>query len=70
MLRNHIDERFAATGYGFLNLIGAGLGGLTAVFGGTLKDAGIPYTASLAGSGVFLLTAGLLLWFLPKPQNA
>ena len=70
MLRCHIDERFAATGYGFLNLIGAGLGGLSAVFGGALKDAGIPYTVSLAGSGVFLLAAGLLLWLLPKPQNA
>ena len=65
-----IDARFAATGYGFLNRVGAVFGGRSAVFGGALKDAGIPYTASLAGCGFFLLAAGLLLWLLPQPQNA
>ncbi|MEN9360368.1 MAG: hypothetical protein RL095_1903 [Verrucomicrobiota bacterium] len=70
MLRSHIDERFAATGYGFLNLVGAGFGGCTAYFSGALKDMQIPYTTSLAGSGLFLLLAGLLLWLLPKPKNA
>lgn len=68
ILRSHIDGRFAATGYGFLNLVGAGLGGVAVVYGGKLKDAGIPLDKTLAFSGAGLLLCGLVLMLLPKPR--
>lgn len=68
VLRSHIDERYAATGYGFLNLVGAGVGGLSVVYGGQLKDAGIPLTTTLACSGVALLVCGITLLLLPRPH--
>ena len=69
VLRSQIDGRIAATGYGFLNLVGAGLGGLSVVYGGKLKDAGIPLTTTLALSGVGLVVCGVALLLLPKPKT-
>lgn len=68
VLRSHIDGRFAATGYGFLNLVGAGLGGVAVVYGGKLRDAGIPLATTLACSGAGLVVCGVALLLLPKPK--
>lgn len=65
ILRSRIDERLAATGYGFLNLVGAGIGGLTVLYGGALQDAGIPLSVPLAASGAGLLLCGVALALLP-----
>lgn len=69
VLRTQIDARAAATGYGFLNLVGAGLGGLAVVYGGRLKDAGIPLATTLALSGAGLLVCGIALLLVPKPRS-
>jgi len=69
ILRSYIGGRFAATGYGFLNLAGAGIGGLTVYYGGALKDAGIPLATTLALSGAGLLVCGIALSLLPKPPE-
>ncbi|MBM3990629.1 MAG: MFS transporter [Planctomycetes bacterium] len=65
ILRTQIDERFAASGYGFINLVGAGCGGLSVLYGGALKDAGIPLDATLALSGGGLVVCGVALLALP-----
>ena len=69
ILRSHIGGRFAATGYGFMNLAGAGIGGLTVYYGGALKDSGIPLATTLAVSGGGLLLCGLMLSLLPRPPE-
>lgn len=69
VLRSHIDERFSATGYGFLNLVSAGFGGLTVLFGGRLKDMGIDLTKVFAVSSVLMLFCGLSLLLMPKPAK-
>jgi len=69
ILRSHIGGRFAATGYGFMNLAGAGIGGLTVYYGGALKDSGIPLATTLAVSGAGLLACGLVLALLPRPPE-
>lgn len=68
VLRSHIDERFSATGYGFLNLASAGVGGLTVYYSGQLRDLGIPLTTAFAASSVLILICGLCLIFTPKPS--
>lgn len=69
ILRSHVGGRFAATGYGFMNLAGAGVGGLTVYFGGALKDSGIPLATTLAASGAGLLVCGLILALMPRPPE-
>lgn len=69
ILRAHVDGRFAATGYGFLNFVSAGVGGIAVVYGGRLKDAGIPLAQTLACSGAVLFFSGILLWLLPRPRT-
>lgn len=69
ILRSHIDERFSATGYGMLNLASAGVGGLTVLMGGKLKDMGFELTTVFSASGVLILVCAICLYFLPKPQN-
>lgn len=68
IMRSHIDGRFAATGYGFLNLVSAGFGAFTVIYGGKLKDMGIALGTTLAYTGGLLLIAGILLLLLPKPK--
>ena len=70
MLRQAIGGRLAATGYGCLNLVGAGVGGLTVLYGGALRDAGVPLDATLAASGAGLLLCGVALWALPATVRA
>ena len=65
ILRSQVDGRFAASGYGFLNLVGAGCGGLSVLYGGALRDSGIPLDATLALSGCGLVACGVALLLLP-----
>lgn len=70
VLRNTIDERFAATGYGLLNLTSVGAGALVSWLGGMLKDAGTPLSAVLSLAGVLMMLCGIILFLLPKKDNA
>lgn len=70
VLRSTIDERFAATGYGLLNLTSVGAGALVSWLGGMLKDAGTPLSAVLSLAGVLMMLCGIILFFLPKKKEA
>ena len=70
VLRSTIDERFAATGYGLLNLTSVGAGALVSWLGGMLKDAGTPLSMVLSLAGVLMMLCGIILFCLPKKDNA
>ncbi len=61
VLRSRIDERFAATGYGMLNLTSAGVGAIISFAGGSLLDMGIPLSMVLGVGGGLMLLCGLVL---------
>ena len=69
IVRQTVSERYSATAYGFLNLIGCVTGGAMTYFGGALRDAHISLSIvfELCAGGIFI--AALLLLFLrPKHQ--
>lgn len=70
VLRNTIDERYAATGYGLLNFTSAGVGASVTWVAGLLKDHGVELTTILAMGGVLMVVVGILLFCLPKKDNA
>lgn len=70
VLRSTIDERYSATGYGMLNLTSAGVGASVTWLGGWMKDQGIELTTILATGGVLMVVVGLMLFCLPKKDNA
>ena len=70
VLRSTIDERFAATGYGLLNLTSVGAGALVAWLGGKLMDSGVPLSAVLSVAGILMALTGVILFCLPKKSNA
>ena len=70
VLRSTIDERFAATGYGLLNLTSVGAGALVSWLGGMLKDAGTPLSMVLSLAGILMMLCGIILFCLPKKNNA
>lgn len=70
VLRSTIDERFAATGYGLLNLTSVGAGALVSWLGGMLKDAGTPLSSVLSLAGILMMLCGIILFLLPKKENA
>ena len=68
VLRSTIDERFAATGYGLLNLTSVGAGALVSWLGGMLKDAGTPLSMVLSLAGILMMLCGIILFLLPKKE--
>ena len=68
VLRSQIDERFAATGYGMLNLTSVGAGALISWLGGYLKDANVGLGLPLSVAGMLMIVCGLIFFFLPKKQ--
>ena len=70
VLRSTIDERLAATGYGLLNLTSVGAGALVSWLGGMLKDAGTPLSSVLSLAGILMMICGIILFLLPKKDNA
>ena len=69
VLRSQIDERFAATGYGLLNLTSVGAGAFVSWFGGFMKDQGTPLTATLTLAGILMILCGLCCFILPKKKR-
>lgn len=70
VLRTLIDERFAATGYGMLNLTSVGAGALISWLGGYLKDANIGLGLPLSVAGMLMVVCGLMFFFLPRKNQA
>jgi MFS transporter, Spinster family, sphingosine-1-phosphate transporter len=66
ILRQIADERYSATGYGFLNFISCAAGGIMIYVGGTLKDAQIDLSKVFQVSAVGLFFVGAMLFAL-KP---
>jgi MFS family permease len=70
VLRQIIDQRFSATGYGFLNFMSCAAGGVMIYLGGQLKDAQVDLSNVFQLAAAGLLTVGLLLLALkPRAQN-
>lgn len=67
ILRSKIDERFAATGYGMLNLTSVAAGAGAGILGGLLLELGISLGYALAMGGLLLcVSAGILFSMCEK----
>jgi MFS transporter, Spinster family, sphingosine-1-phosphate transporter len=70
ILRQLVDERYSATGYGMLNFVSCAAGGAMIYIGGILKDAHVDLSIVFQFSAFGLLVVGLMLFMLrgrPKP---
>jgi hypothetical protein len=61
ILRELADQRYSATGYGFLNMISTGAGGVMIYAAGALMDAHVSLAIIFQVCGAGLLFCGLLL---------
>ena len=69
VLRSVVDERYSATGYGFLNFVGCMVGGTMVYVGGWLKDSQVDLARIFQFSALGLLVVGLLLFAVKsRPQ--
>jgi MFS family permease len=70
MLRQLVDERYSATGYGFLNCVASLAGGVMTYVSGMLRDAQIGLEIVFKVCAVCILAASVLLFFLrPRPAS-
>lgn len=69
LLRQVINPRYIATGYGFLNFLSTIVGGLMVYLGGALKDANVNLSITFQVVAVLLLVATLSLRFIKIKQN-
>jgi MFS transporter, Spinster family, sphingosine-1-phosphate transporter len=65
VVREVVPERYSATAYGFLNMIGTMVGGLAGLAGGALRDAKIDSAVMFQVSAGAILVAGILLLAIP-----
>ncbi len=70
ILRELVDRRYSATGYGFLNFIGTAAGGVMVYAGGALKDAQVPLGIVFQACALGLLIAGITLFWIKPPGLA
>jgi MFS transporter, Spinster family, sphingosine-1-phosphate transporter len=70
VLRQVTDQRYSATGYGFLNLISCAVGGLMVWGGGMLKDAHVDLgrVFQMSAAGLVVITL-LMLAIRPKADS-
>lgn len=68
VVRQLVDERYSATGYGFLNFMGCASGGVMIYVGGRLKDAQVDLSNVFQIAAAGLIAVGLLLLAL-KPRT-
>ena len=66
ILRDTADERFSATGYGFLNFTSTAVGGMMVYAGGLLNDEGVGLRAVFQACGIGLVFVGMLLLAMKK----
>ena len=67
-LRTIVDQRYSATGYGWLNFVGVMTGGVLIYVGGWLRDEKVDLARVFEASAVALFIVGLLLFSL-KPRS-
>lgn len=65
IVRELVPERYSATAYGFLNMIGTTVGGIAIWVGGVLRDAKVDSGLMFQVSGGALLVAAALLMIAP-----
>jgi MFS family permease len=71
ILRQLVDQKYCATGYGLLNLVSCAAGGAMIFAGGHIKDSHIDLRVIFQLGGVALFAAGLMLLLLKsKGQRA
>lgn len=68
VLRQVIDERYSATGYGFLNFMSCAAGGVMIYVGGRIKDSQMDLGYVFQAAAVALAAVGLLLLAV-KPRR-
>lgn len=68
VMRQLVDERYSATGYGFLNFVSCAAGGVMIYISGRLKDAQIDLSQVFQFAALGLLLTGLFL-FAVKPRS-
>lgn len=66
ILRQVIDERYSATGYGILNFVGCMVGGVMTYAGGALRDAHVPLGITIQGAAIGIVVTSLMLFFLRR----
>lgn len=66
LLRQLIDERYSATGYGLINFVSTTAGGVMVYAGGAIMDAHVDLGVIFQICGAGLLLAGLLLWLVQR----
>ena len=67
ILRSLVDERYSATGYGFLNLVGCVAGGAMTYVSSALRDSKVDLALVFqSAAGGLLLSAILLLLLKPR----
>lgn len=62
LIRELVDERCSATGFGILNLISTAAGGVAVYAGGAMQDHQVSLSLVFQFCGGAMLLAGLLLW--------
>jgi len=66
ILRQTINERYSATGYGFLNFIGCMAGGVMILEGGALRDLHVPFGKIYQVAATGLAIMAVMLFFLKQ----
>lgn len=70
ILRQVADDRYIATGYGFLNFLSTIIGGLMVYVGGALKDAQVDLSIIYQASAVLLLLASWTLFAIKIKKDS
>ncbi|MEH6305800.1 MFS transporter [Olivibacter sp. CPCC 100613] len=70
ILRQVADDRYIATGYGFLNFLSTIIGGLMVYVGGALKDAQVDLSIIYQASAVLLLVASWTLFAIKIKKDS
>ncbi|MDB6124101.1 MAG: major facilitator superfamily 1, partial [Pedosphaera sp.] len=70
ILRQLVDERYSATGYGLLNFVSCAAGGVMIYIGGMLKDAHVDLSIVFQLCALGLLVAGVMLFVLRGQRKA
>ncbi len=69
ILRQIANERYSATGYGFMNFVSCAAGGIMIYAGGWLKDHDVQISRIFQASALGLFIVGLILLALKPAQN-
>lgn len=69
ILRDLVPEKYSATGYGLLNLIGTTAGGVMVYYGGMLKDANVSLSLIFQAAAGCAAGVAIILFLLPAARR-